>query len=156
MPHSIHGLWPKYVCNWLRKLILKSKLTGAQGPFNCASAPSFNYTLIQDMRSDLDKYWTGMCFCFRWIQWNSDYKNDAPNLWKHEYDKHGTCTYQLAAFSSDVLRDYFKNSLDLRKKMSIITAMKTGGVIPSNSTTYKMSQIKVCSHCCECDKHQID
>ncbi|KAG2382011.1 hypothetical protein C9374_005803 [Naegleria lovaniensis] len=113
---TIHGLWP-------------NKLVGKLGPFYC-NAPRFNYSLIQDMKTDLDKYWT-------------DYKNAAPGLWQHEYEKHGSCAYQLPQFSSNAVQDYFKNSINLRKSMKdIVKSLQQYSITPSNTTFYSISSLK--------------
>ena len=79
---------------------------------------------------------------FEYLEIISDYKNAAPGLWQHEYDKHGTCAAQLPQFSSNAVRDYFLQSIKLRKSMSILPSLKKQNIVPSNTTTYDIKFMK--------------
>ncbi|KAL9652244.1 hypothetical protein ABK040_011904 [Willaertia magna] len=109
---TIHGLWP-------------SRNSGPLGPFFCGG--TFDPSQIQDLESDLNTYWT-------------DFKNDIPNFWKHEYEKHGTCAAQLPRFSNEY--KFFKGTIELRKSIQPLAVLQKSGIVPSDSRYYHESQIK--------------
>ncbi|KAF0983265.1 hypothetical protein FDP41_010330 [Naegleria fowleri] len=109
---TIHGLWP-------------SRYTGPQGPFFCGG--SFDFSQIQDLVPDLNNYWT-------------DFKNEVPSFWQHEYEKHGTCAASLPRMDNEY--KFFKSVLDLRKSMSVLPNLASGGVTPSDSKVYHIQQLK--------------
>ena len=61
-PWTLHGLWPQWA--------------------DCCKGPAFNYTALQPMLDEMNKYWPS---CPQYGTTNED-------LWSHEWEKHGTCT----------------------------------------------------------------
>ncbi|XP_036727784.1 ribonuclease T2 isoform X1 [Balaenoptera musculus] len=86
---TIHGLWPD-----------KSE--------GCNRSWHFNPEEIKDLLPDMKIYWP-------------DLLHPSPNrslhLWKHEWEKHGTCAAQLEALNSQ--KKYFGKSLDLSKELAL-------------------------------------
>ncbi|XP_024600660.1 ribonuclease T2 isoform X2 [Neophocaena asiaeorientalis asiaeorientalis] len=86
---TIHGLWPD-----------KSE--------GCNRSWHFNPEEIKDLLPDMRMYWP-------------DLLHPSPNrslhLWKHEWEKHGTCAAQLEALNSQ--KKYFGKSLDLSKELAL-------------------------------------
>ncbi|XP_024600659.1 ribonuclease T2 isoform X1 [Neophocaena asiaeorientalis asiaeorientalis] len=107
---TIHGLWPD-----------KSE--------GCNRSWHFNPEEIKDLLPDMRMYWP-------------DLLHPSPNrslhLWKHEWEKHGTCAAQLEALNSQ--KKYFGKSLDLSKELALNSTLQKLGIIPS--TYYQISDIK--------------
>ncbi|XP_057594762.1 ribonuclease T2 isoform X2 [Hippopotamus amphibius kiboko] len=107
---TIHGLWPD-----------RSEACNRSWPFNLEE--------IKDLLPDMRLYWP-------------DLLHPAPNrsahLWRHEWEKHGTCAAQLDALSSQ--RKYFGKSLDLYKELALNSTLQKLGIKPS--TYYQISDIK--------------
>jgi len=77
--YTIHGLWPQW-----------------DGGQHC-NAEAFNANALLSIRNELDMFWPS-CPGYSW---------DNTRFWKHEWDKHGSC--------SDLrLLDYFEHALVLR------------------------------------------
>ena len=70
----------------------------------------------------------------------TDFKNEQPSFWKHEYEKHGTCAASLPRFDSEY--KFFSTVIQLRKSMSVLPSLQSAGVSPSDSRSYHVDQIK--------------
>jgi ribonuclease T2 len=100
---TLHGLWPNN--------------NDGTYPENCNSpAGKFDPKQINSILSDLNTYWT-------------DFKQDQPNFWAHEWNKHGTCASSLP--SLDTQLKYFTSSINLLKRLSITSALARNGIVPS-------------------------
>ena len=97
---TIHGLWP-------------NRDDGSY-PSNCEGS-RFDESEIEPMISDIRKYWP-------------DFKPDEPNFWRHEWEKHGTCS----AFKTQT--EYFQNVIDLVKSMPIMESLAKKGIEPNDET----------------------
>lgn len=79
--YTIHGLWPQE--------------SETSWPSYCTRQP-FDPSKIQDLLPELEKYWYA-------------YDKHNQHFWKHEWEKHGTC-------SGMDEHTYFSTALRLRKK----------------------------------------
>lgn len=77
-PYSIHGLWPQ--------------ITRRHWPQFCTDQ-SFDLARLQPLVSELHKYWHSS-------------RGPDRRFWKHEWEKHGTCTGMTEY-------DYFSKTLEL-------------------------------------------
>ncbi|KAJ8791532.1 hypothetical protein J1605_020628 [Eschrichtius robustus] len=95
----------------------------------CNRSWHFNPEEIKDLLPDMKIYWP-------------DLLHPSPNrslhLWKHEWEKHGTCAAQLEALNSQ--KKYFGKSLDLSKELALNSTLQKLGITPS--TYYQISDIK--------------
>lgn len=82
---SIHGLWPGQNHN-------------SYSPSLCCTNDNFEAEKLMDLNSRLKVHWPSL-------------KGDDSWFWRHEYDKHGSCTRNLQGFGS--VYNYFKRTLDL-------------------------------------------
>lgn len=95
--YSIHGLWPQY--------------SKDSWPDYCSNVP-FKMDKIVDLLPELKEYW-----------WSYDGKNE--HFWKHEFEKHGTCSNMNE-------HQYFRTALDCYykyKKEGIIEHYRHGKTI---------------------------
>ncbi|XP_075224005.1 ribonuclease X25 isoform X2 [Lycorma delicatula] len=83
---TIHGVWP-------------TKL-GTKGPTFCNGSLPFNDTALDDIKDDLNEYWTD-------VELGGKHKKDG--FWRHEWVKHGTCASALETLNSE--EKYFKQAL---------------------------------------------
>ncbi|XP_047119185.1 ribonuclease Oy [Schistocerca piceifrons] len=81
---TIHGIWP-------------SKL-GTRGPQYCNSSLHFDLNALQPIRQKLDQYWINV------------YNGTESALWKHEWQRHGTCAASLPDLNSEL--KYFSKGLE--------------------------------------------
>lgn len=100
---TIHGIW-YYLENQLSPSFIDSFLynrpnqEGGQGPFFCNRTWTFKPELVEAIRPQLIKVWPNI------------HGNDTEDsLWKHEWEKHGTCAAKDPRFSSEAL--YFKQGI---------------------------------------------
>ncbi|XP_054577852.1 ribonuclease T2 isoform X1 [Eptesicus fuscus] len=108
---TIHGLWAD-----------KADMCNRSWPFKLDE--------IKDLMPDMKMYWP-------------DVLHPSPNssyLWKHEWEKHGTCVAQLEALSSE--RKYFGKALDLYRGLALNSMLQKLGVLPSGGNYYQVSDIK--------------
>ncbi|PIN13780.1 Ribonuclease, T2 family [Handroanthus impetiginosus] len=106
---GIHGLWPEYT-------------TGEWREF-CDRENSFNASQISDLIGRMQKDWPSLACP----------SGDGTIFWRHEWEKHGTCT------SLDQ-HSYFEAALDLKKKANLLQVLENGGITPGkiyNFTTVK-------------------
>ncbi|KAM4693227.1 ribonuclease T2 [Discoglossus pictus] len=64
---------------------------------------------------------------------------NRTQLWKHEWQKHGTCAATLECLNSQL--KYFSKGLELYKNVDLNSALEKAGIKPSTSY-YKMQEIK--------------
>lgn len=79
--------------------------------------------------------------------WKNINGNDA-SLWKHEFNKHGTCinTIEPSCYGDDFktnqnVYDYFRIVMNLYSKLPTYQWLSDAGIVPSNSQTYTKSEI---------------
>uniref|UniRef100_A0A7S0RVF5 Uncharacterized protein n=1 Tax=Pyramimonas obovata TaxID=1411642 RepID=A0A7S0RVF5_9CHLO len=116
---TIHGLWPDYD---------PSKPHTARYPQYCDNTIKFTESKVADLETKLDSYWPN-CFL------------DTPHtdLWKHEFEKHGTCAMESPKISDE--HDYFSTALKLREEIDFGAMFEKAGIVPSASATYTLEQV---------------
>jgi len=115
---TIHGLWPDY-----------NSSKGHSGPYpQFCSSEKFDLSQVADLQADLNEFWPN---CF----------TDTPHadLWKHEFEKHGTCAMESALLNSE--NDYFSAALKLRREFDFGVVLSKGRVTPSSSAAYSVKQV---------------
>lgn len=108
---TIHGLWAD-----------KADMCNRSWPFRLEE--------IKDLMPDMKVYWP-------------DLLHASPNssfLWRHEWEKHGTCVAQLEALGSE--RKYFGKALDLYRALALNSALQKLGVVPSGGNYYQVSDLR--------------
>jgi len=82
----LHGLWPS---SFDHKFLQY-----------CNHSSKFDFHKIENMRADLLKYWPNL------------FKDSSKYfLWKHEYEKHGTCAALVPGYETE--KEYFSNAMKL-------------------------------------------
>ncbi|PWW74259.1 ribonuclease T2 [Tuber magnatum] len=112
---TIHGLWPDN-CDgtWEQYCDTSREYTDIRASIHAAGETA--------LLSYMDRYW-------------KDYQGNDETLWKHEWDKHGTCINTLntdcySGYSSkEEMVDYFQITIDLCSKYGI--SFLYGGVTVS-------------------------
>ncbi|MFH4975095.1 hypothetical protein AB6A40_001804 [Gnathostoma spinigerum] len=112
---TIHGLWP-------------SRIRG-KGPFYCQSPEyKFQKSRLKPIELELEKNWPNV------------YPDKSKySLWKHEWEKHGSCTIGTPGFQHEI--NYFNISLGLHETFNIERALKASRVAPSMTSNYSLSDI---------------
>ncbi|KAL4918562.1 ribonuclease T2-like protein [Aspergillus aurantiobrunneus] len=125
---TIHGLWPDH-CN---------------GGFDqyCDSHRRYsNISLIlvdagrRDLLDEMSTYW-------------KDYKGDDPNLWEHEWNKHGTCVSTLEThcysdyYPQQEVVDYFDKTVELFHDLPTYRTLASANIVPSYTETYTRHEIE--------------
>lgn len=100
----IHGLWPTY--------------DNQSWPQFCCFDRIFNVTNLNPIVSELKSIWPNL---------EPDASYDS--LWRHEWQKHGTCTKTKQI-------DYFNTTLLLYKKYPIFEWLQDSKIVPSTEVTY--------------------
>lgn len=88
---SIHGLWP-------------GKDDDSYSPSDCCSNDVFEISKLTDLLPRLQVSWPSLM-------------GSNGGFWRHEYDKHGACTRNLAGFGS--VESYFERTLSLFEKLEL-------------------------------------
>lgn len=88
---TIHGIWPS-----------KSR---QRGPESCRADLPFKAQEVQSIRSQL---------VLRWI---NVINRNPEGFWKHEWEKHGTCSVDLADLNTQL--KYFKKALEWNNRYKI-------------------------------------
>ncbi|XP_044163167.1 ribonuclease Oy-like isoform X2 [Acropora millepora] len=111
---TIHGLWPT---------------VGVEHkPVWCNSSWPFDESIIEDLRPKLEKQWPSF-----------EKSHNDIEFWGHEWDKHGTCSTNLAYLNTE--QEYFNLALKLNHKLNVSNALELHGITPSNKWTYKVNHI---------------
>ncbi|RSL95219.1 Ribonuclease Trv [Fusarium ambrosium] len=125
---TIHGLWPDY-CD------------GTYPQF-CDTSREYD-----DIRGIVSQFLGNSTLSYINKYWVSD-NGDDESLWKHEWDKHGTCIstlepdcytgYKTGAEAAD----YVKRTVSLFKTLPTYKWLSEAGIEPSDSKTYTASEIQ--------------
>jgi ribonuclease T2 len=111
---TIHGLWPSN--------------NEGEDPHDCyTKAKPFDPTQIHTLLPELRKYWT-------------DYKQEEPVFWSHEWNKHGTCASIVSTLHTELL--YFDKTVHLLESLSIASKLAKHGIIPDVLKQYNTDDIK--------------
>ncbi|OXV07972.1 hypothetical protein Egran_04264 [Elaphomyces granulatus] len=124
---TIHGLWPDHCdgnydqsCDQERECY------------------SISQILANADRSDLLNYMS--------IYWKDNRGND-PDLWAHEWNKHGTCISTLRTrcyvnyTSQQEVVDYFNKTVEIFQKLPSFEFLSRAGIVPSYEVTYSLDDI---------------
>ncbi|XP_078350267.1 ribonuclease Oy-like isoform X2 [Oculina patagonica] len=111
---TIHGLWPT--------------VGEEHKPVFCNHSWPFNEDVIEDLKPKLEH------------QWPSLDSHDEAGFWKHEWEKHGTCSTNLSYLDSE--HKYFEVTLSLNVKYDIFSVLQQKGIVPSNEKTYQVKDIE--------------
>jgi ribonuclease T2 len=112
---TIHGLWPSSA--------------HMKGPFFCDKNWHFNMKEILPIKNELIEKWT-----------NVHEETRYDDLWKHEWEKHGTCAAQhIPELGSEY--KYFKKGLEFLDTYSITKLLSLSDIQPGVNTTFKVGEI---------------
>ncbi|KAJ1360511.1 hypothetical protein KIN20_019503 [Parelaphostrongylus tenuis] len=101
---SIHGLWPNY--------------KNGSYPQFCDGVPKkFDDKLIKPIERRLLKAWP-----------NLYPTKPTQSLWKHEWEKHGTCCESHRNLSSELL--YFNVTMELNNRYAVEAALRRAQILP--------------------------
>jgi ribonuclease T2 len=146
---TIHGLWPdncngsyEYYCDLSRQYDPRPSPPKLR---DGTVVPAWNGTSIDkwiaafgriDLLDYMNKYWIS---------------RGAPNaeLWAHEFSKHATCTstFDVKCYGPDYKKyqevvDFFDATVRAFHKYPTYDLLAAVGIIPSNKTTYTLSQLE--------------
>lgn len=99
----LHGLWPS---NYGHRFLQY-----------CNHSAKFDYNRVKDLQVKLNKYWP-----------NLFEESSKVALWKHEYEKHGTCASIIPGFATE--RDYFVRAMEILQKYNPTPVLEKNGITP--------------------------
>ena len=99
---TIHGIWPTQY----------HKLT----PSDCNPSLNFNPSILDNIKEELET---------KWIYVNS--KIHPELFWKHEWDKHGTCSTVIDSISTEM--KYFRKGLELFDKYNVKNILEKANIV---------------------------
>jgi len=112
---TVHGIWP-------------NSKDGSQGPFFCNSTWVFDPNGVKAIREELLQEWP-----------NIHGSDTEDSLWKHEWEKHGTCAALDKHFSSEML--YFSQGIQWANQYQITNLLSENSIVPSLTSQYNASII---------------
>eukprot|EP00878_Enallax_costatus_P000916 GHUV01001046.1.p1 GENE.GHUV01001046.1~~GHUV01001046.1.p1 ORF type:complete len:282 (+),score=50.45 GHUV01001046.1:603-1448(+) len=136
---TLHGLWPER----------NRPISGRRWPECCDSDFEFSEDNIQDLVPQLCRFWPS---------WSGPQDEKCAGMppgqhsecfWKHEWDKHGTCSAVNAATAAAARNagqylephEYFEQVLQLHQQYDIEQALSAARIVPSDSDTYDSGDI---------------
>ncbi|XP_043462306.1 ribonuclease Oy-like, partial [Leptopilina heterotoma] len=102
---TIHGIWP-------------SK-TLQRGPEACRPDLPFRVNELRTIRSQLIRRWINVL------------NNNPEGFWKHEWEKHGTCSVDLADLNTQL--KYFSKAVEWNTRFRINNYLSRGRITPGRS-----------------------
>ncbi|XP_059468727.1 ribonuclease Oy [Neocloeon triangulifer] len=111
---TVHGVWPTKF--------------GTIGPGFCNNTWHFNPRELKPIQSELDQKWA-----------NIMNGTAEDSLWKHEWQKHGTCAAQLPPLDSEL--KYFSKGLAWHDEHNMTKILSDGGILPDATKEYNVQQI---------------
>lgn len=112
---AIHGVWPtKY---------------HEIGPLYCNDTWTFDMKEISDIEDEMKEKWI-----------NIEKGTPLDGLWKHEWEKHGTCAAQKIE-KMNTEKKYFSEGLEMFDNYSITKLLQETYIKPSIDETYKLDEI---------------
>jgi len=141
---TLHGLWPDNCdgsfasyCDANRQFDPKPDSSTTLPPY---TGPGVDTFIVDFGRLDLldymEKYWINQ---------------GAPNknFWAHEFSKHATCTstFDVACYGKDYKEhqdviNFYDAAIRAFKQYPTFDMLASFGIVPSNKTTYSLSQIQ--------------
>ncbi|XP_063990059.1 ribonuclease Oy-like isoform X2 [Diachasmimorpha longicaudata] len=104
----IHGLWP----GKFHTLDVKY----------CDNSSIFDPTSIDPIKTEMKT---------KWLEWMPLKEDDKPLwLWKHEWEKHGTCSTSLDMLKTQEM--YFKKGLELYDSHNMNSVLKKANIFPGS------------------------
>ncbi|KAJ5887966.1 hypothetical protein N7495_008007 [Penicillium taxi] len=125
---TIHGLWPDH-CGGGFDQYCDSK----------RKYSNISLILVDAGRADLLDYMGAY--------WK-DFRGDDPNLWEHEWNKHGTCVSTLETecytdyLPQQEVVDYFNKTVEIFQQLPSYEFLAKAGIVPSSHQTYKRADIE--------------
>ncbi|RWS24876.1 ribonuclease Oy-like protein [Leptotrombidium deliense] len=113
---TIHGAWPQN--------------NRGRHPESCCFNRFLNDTVLRKLHSDLREHWTSL------------YGNEKK-FWKHEWAKHGTCSYATKQLQGQ--ENYFSQSIKLFKKLDLLTWLSKHSITPQplgSKSAYQLENIR--------------
>lgn len=112
---TIHGIWPtKY---------------HTIGPLFCNDTWIFDMDQISPIENEMTEKWI-----------NIEKGTPLDGLWKHEWEKHGTCAAQHVPQLNNEL-NYFKQGLSFLDRFSITKMLSATSIKPGVDATYSLEDI---------------
>lgn len=102
----MHGIWPTK--------------NGTLGPFYCNNSMPFDIDKISNLVPKLNQFWT-----------NIEKETPEDSLWKHEWEKHGTCASILAGLHSEDY--YFGQGIAWFQSYAMGKLLEDAGIKPNDS-----------------------
>ncbi|XP_015108954.1 ribonuclease Oy isoform X2 [Diachasma alloeum] len=104
----IHGLWP----GKFHTLDVKY----------CDNSSIFDPTSIDSIKTEME---------MKWLEWMPVDDDDKPlPVWKHEWEKHGTCSTSLEILKTQEM--YFKKALELYDSHNMNNVLENANIRPGN------------------------
>ncbi|KAK0649088.1 ribonuclease T2-like protein [Cercophora newfieldiana] len=152
---SLHGLWPDFCngsytqyCDLSRQYDPHPSPNTTTGTPSGEPVPPYTGDTVDTFLAALGKPGKTLLKWMKefWIAQNQP----STELWAHEFSKHATCfsTFDQECFSPENLTrhtdllDFFTVSADYFKTLPTWDWLAEGGIRPSNSTGYSLSQIQ--------------
>ncbi|KAK7400915.1 hypothetical protein VNO78_12224 [Psophocarpus tetragonolobus] len=111
---SIHGLWPNF--------------NDGSYPSSCNIAENpFNQSQIIDLVPRAEKSWASLS-CAGGSKKENKTNSDNERFWKHEWDKHGTCSYSVLDEHA-----YFEAALNLKDQFDLLQILQNNGIKPDGN-----------------------
>lgn len=99
------------------------------GPVFCNDTWQFDMNMIAPIEDELKEKWI-----------NIEKNTPLDGLWKHEWEKHGTCAAsQLKSVDNEL--KYFQLGIDFLDRYSITTLLKDTYIQPGVDRSYKLEEI---------------
>jgi len=111
---TIHGVWPTR--------------TGTEGPSFCNRTWTFDPNQVEELKPDLYRLWP-----------NIHGEDTVDSLWKHEWEKHGTCAVLHPQLASEQL--YFNQGLNWVKKYHMHQILTDKHIYPTMSALYNATTV---------------
>ncbi|MCP9264565.1 hypothetical protein DINM_022677 [Dirofilaria immitis] len=109
-PWTIHGLWP-------------SRNDGSFPQFCGGTTKKFILSKLLPIKEKLERNWPNLFV-----------RKSISSLWKHEWEKHGTCAGVVEEVSDEM--KYFNKSLALHEQINIFGILEKEKVVPSQEKLY--------------------
>ncbi|KAG7195882.1 ribonuclease T2-like [Scheffersomyces spartinae] len=129
---TVHGLWPDF-CN---------------GNYEVSCCNDLNITKDYDFESLFTKFDDYDSYQFMKRNW-LNLKNNGPDLWVNEWNKHGTCVrtmrpkcYDKNDMKGRNLYEYFTKTLELFYQLPTYQWMVEAGIYPDAKNKYKLSEVE--------------
>ncbi|KAL1327745.1 hypothetical protein HN51_037750 [Arachis hypogaea] len=118
---TVHGLWPNF--------------NNGSFPSNCKSVEnSFDESKMSDIVPRAETSWAAFS-CPSKKKTNST-NSDNMKLWKHEWDKHGTCSHSVLHQHA-----YFDFTLNLKDHIDLLQILLNNGIKPDGKN-YSVEKIR--------------